>query len=124
MLFIIFWLAKRSKPELVRFEDRSTSTNISIAFELERIPNRLCFLWTSMQDNILRKSNYPSKHRYGLERQVKHKNLHLLLCILLAGDVATNPGPTFDSQTTDGFRILYLNARSLKAFVHPPGTPP
>jgi hypothetical protein len=47
--------------------------------------------------------------------------LHLLLCILLAGDVATNPGPTSDSQSTDGFKILYLNARSLKAFVHPPG---
>jgi exonuclease III len=56
-----------------------------------------------------------------LELQVKHKNLHLLLCILLAGDVATNPGPTSDSQSRDGFKILYLNARSLKAFVHPPG---
>ncbi|CAB4011989.1 Hypothetical predicted protein [Paramuricea clavata] len=121
MLFIIFWLAKRSKPELVRFEDRSTSTNISIASELARIPDRLCFLWISTRDNILRKSNYPCKHHYGLELQVKHKNLHLLLCILLAGDVATNPGPTSDSQSRDGFKILYLNARSLKAFVHPPG---
>ena len=124
MLFIIFWLAKRSKPERVRFEDRSTSTNISIASELARIPDRLCFLWISTRDNILRKSNYPCKHQYGLELQVKHKNLHLLLCILLAGDVATNPGPTSDSQSTDGFKILYLNARSLKAFVHPPGNTP
>ncbi|CAB3983304.1 Hypothetical predicted protein [Paramuricea clavata] len=105
----------------MRSEDRSTSTNISIASELARIPDRLCFLWTSTRDNILQKSNYPSKYQYGLELQVKHKNLHLLLCILLAGDVATNPGPTSDSQSRDGFKILYLNARSLKAFVHPPG---
>ena len=39
MLFIIFWLAKRSKPKRVRFEDRSSSTNISIASELARIPD-------------------------------------------------------------------------------------
>ncbi|CAB4028706.1 Hypothetical predicted protein [Paramuricea clavata] len=75
MLFIIFWLAKRSKPELVRFEVRSTSTNISIASELARIPDRLCFLWISTRDNILRKSNYPCKHQYGLELQSLNNSL-------------------------------------------------
>jgi hypothetical protein len=90
MLSIIFWLSKKSKPKLVHFEDYSTSTNISTASELGRIPDGLCSLWTSTRDNILRKSNYPCKHRYGLEFQVKHKNLHFLLCIPLAGDVAIN----------------------------------
>ena len=118
LLLTIYWLAIRSKPELERFENRPAS--ISIASELVRIPDKLCFLWTSTRDNILRKSNFPCKHRYGLELQVKNKNLHLLLCILLAGDVATNPGPMLDTQATDGFKILYLNARSLKAFVHSP----
>ena len=39
------------------------------------------------------------------------------LCILLAGDIATNPGPVCNS-TTLGLKVLYLNARSLKALVH------
>ena len=120
MLSIIFWLSKKSKPKLVHFEDCSTSTNISIASELARIPDVLCSLRTLTRDNILRKSNYPCKHRYGLEFQVKHKNLHLLLCILLAGDVAINPGPISNLQTMNSLKILYLNARSLKASVYPP----
>ncbi|CAB4033903.1 Hypothetical predicted protein [Paramuricea clavata] len=92
-LFLILWLARRSKPELERFKEKPTSKNIYIASELTTIPDKLCLLWTSTRDNILRKSNYPCKYRYGLELQIKHKNLHLLLCILLAGDIATNPGP-------------------------------
>ena len=31
---------------------------------------------------------------YGLEFNIKQKSLHLVLCILLAGNIATNPGPT------------------------------
>jgi hypothetical protein len=34
-----------------------------------------------------------SNHRYGLQFNIANSNLHLLLCILLAGDIATNPGP-------------------------------
>jgi hypothetical protein len=30
----------------------------------------------------------------GLEFRTKYKSLHLVLCILLAGDIATNPGLT------------------------------
>ena len=80
----------------------------------------MCFIWTAIRDAKLRKSNLSEKHRYGLEFQISRNPAHLVLCILLAGDVATNPGPTSDPQTTDGFKILYLNARSLKAFDHPP----
>ena len=117
-LFLIIWLAKRSKPEPERFEEKPTSKNIFIASEL----------WTSTRDNILRKSNYPCKYRYGLELQIKHKNLHLLLCILLAEDIATNPGPCrtipFSSESQHEPKdleskglpatCLVLNARSLK----------
>jgi hypothetical protein len=93
------------------------------------IPDKLCLLWTSTRDNILRKSNYPCKYRYGLELEIKDKNLHLLLCILLAGDIATNPGPcrtiSFSSEShhepknreSKGLpaTCLVLNARSLKS---------
>ncbi|CAB3984752.1 fatty acid amide hydrolase-like [Paramuricea clavata] len=62
--------------------------------QLAKLPDKLCFIWMSTRDIFLRKSSYPCKHRYGLEFSIKHKSLHLVLCILLAGDIATNPGPT------------------------------
>jgi hypothetical protein len=72
-----------------------------------------------------------------LEFHIKHKKSHLVFSILLAGDIATNPGPTTQSghllgiQSTRvpqhlpthsensprGLECLYLNSRSLKAFV-------
>ena len=59
-----------------------------------------------------------SKYRYGLEFKIKKKNLHLFLLILLSGDVATNPGPgTSTEHTSNELNAIYLNARSLKAFV-------
>ena len=59
-------------------------------------------------------------HRYGLQFNNNHSQLFLL--ILLAGDVALNPGPTINSNHTSDLKLnqlnaLYLNARSLKAFV-------
>ncbi|CAB4041753.1 Hypothetical predicted protein, partial [Paramuricea clavata] len=47
-------------------------------------------------------------------------NLHLLLCILLAGDIATNPGPVQSRRMPDNNCLevrLYLNARNVKSFV-------
>ncbi|CAB4041921.1 Hypothetical predicted protein, partial [Paramuricea clavata] len=61
-----------------------------------------------------------SNHRYGLQFNITTSNLHLLLCILLAGDIATNPGPVCNSSSL-GLKVLYFNARSLKALVHPTG---
>ena len=59
-----------------------------------------------------------SKYRYGLEFKIKENNLHLFLLILLSGDVATNPGPgTSSDHTSNELNAIYLNARSLKAFV-------
>ncbi|CAB4029136.1 Hypothetical predicted protein [Paramuricea clavata] len=61
-----------------------------------------------------------SNHRYGLQVNIAISNFHLLLCILLAGDIATNPGPACSStyscpvQNT-ALRCLSFNARSLKS---------
>ena len=90
-LFLIMRLA-RTTPELEYYEQEPRPKNIFIASELAMISDKLCLLWTSTRDCSLRKFNYPCNYRYGLELQIKHKNLHLLLCILLAGDIATNPG--------------------------------
>ena len=70
---------------------------------------RLSFIWTSTRDNILRKPR--ANHRYGLEFKIKHHTIHLLLYILLAGDIATNPGPAMS------VKCLGLNARSLTSLV-------
>ena len=40
--------------------------------------------------------------------------LHLFLCILLAGDIATNPGPTCKT-TNFSIKCATVNARSLKS---------
>lgn len=70
--------------------DRTTADDVFISTQLAFTSERLCNLWISTRDKIQRKLNSPSNHRYGLQ----FKNLHLLLCILLVGDIATNPGPT------------------------------
>jgi hypothetical protein len=72
------------------------------------------------RDIKLRKFNYPINYRYGLHFQIFRKTSHVVLLILLAGDVAINPGPSFHPPTKNlgqGLNALYLNARSLKAFV-------
>jgi hypothetical protein len=59
-----------------------------------------------------------SNHRYGLQLNIANSNLHLLLRILLAGDIATNPGPVQSRRTDNNcLEVLYLNARSVKSFV-------
>ena len=100
--------------------------NILISSELAISPDKMCFIWTSTRDRKLRKFALPDKHRYGLEFQICRQCSHMVLLILLAGDIATNPGPTAGSKPTEnssflGLNVLYLNARGLKAFVHPIG---
>ena len=59
-----------------------------------------------------------SYHRYGIQFETKSINLHLLLCILLAGDIATNPGPKpaqSNSKAKGPLKCLLINARSLKS---------
>lgn len=74
--------------------DSETSKKTVISSELTILPDKLCFIWMSTRDVFLQKSSYPCKHRYGLVFNIKHKSFHLVLCILLAGDIATYPEPT------------------------------
>ena len=88
-----------------------------------------CWLWTATRDLKLRKFNYPLNYHYGTNLQIARKTPRLVFLILLAGDVATNPGPLTKStemnparghsfrRQTDALNALYLNARSLKAYV-------
>ena len=63
-----------------------------------------------MRDCVLRKSNFllTNHHRYGLQFNVGNNYTQLFLFILLAGDVATNPGPSRP------VKCVSLRARSLK----------
>ena len=124
-LVVSLWLSTRSKPA-VNIIENATGKDILISSELAILPDKLCFIWTSTRDRKLRKFALPDKHRYGLEFHISRKCSHAVLLILLAGDIATNPGPTAGSRETDnsktlGLKVLYLNARSLKALVHPIG---
>ena len=84
-------LPTRTKLQRVFLDDKTTLENFFISSELTLLPDRLGFIWISTQDKFLRKFNYPRNYRYGLEFNLKHKSLHLVMCILLAGDIATNP---------------------------------
>ena len=74
----------------------------------------------------MRKCTLPDKHCYGLEFLISRKCSHVVLLILLSGDIATDPGPTTCSGTNEhstylGLKVLYLNATSINALVHPVG---
>ena len=108
-LVVFFWLSTRSKPESITFNDRQSTDNVTISPALTLTTERLSNLWLSTRDKIQRKSTLPSNYGYGLQ----FKNLCLLLCILLAGDIATNPGPTNCGNGT--LNMFYQNVRSLKS---------
>ena len=106
-LAVIFWLSIiRSKPVYVPVNIKITPERFRISSELTSTPERLSNLWISTRDNILRKSTSPINHRYGLQ----FKNIHLLLVIVLAGDIATNPGPN-----NQHLRCLSFNAQSIRS---------
>ena len=91
--------------------DSGSTTTISP--ELVNLPNRLCSIWFTTRDIKSRKFNLPNNRcRYGLCFQIAKVVKHTFMLILLAGDIATNPGPP---QYLTGYNIqcLYLNARSL-----------
>ena len=118
----IVLLSGKSNPGNTNYDEKSIFSNFYISSELASMSDRLCLLWTSTHDRVFRKYNFPLKnyHRYGLQFNNNHSQLFLL--ILLAGDVALNPGPTINLNHTSDLKLnqlnaLYLNARSLKAFV-------
>ena len=72
---------------------RDDTVNCTINSSLTVFPERICWIWTTTRDSILRKFNYTQNYRYGIHLQITRKTPHIVFCILLAGDVATNPGP-------------------------------
>ena len=114
-LFVaILCLCSKLKPS----NDIIKTTMDSLFIDSERLaflPEKLCYIWTTTRDVKKRKLHYPAKHRYGLNFKANRNLFYVFLLILLAGDVATNPGPC-SSFTQSGLKIIYLNARSLKEF--------
>ena len=90
-----------------------TLQNYSISSELSSTPDRPSSLRICTRAKIQRKPSLPPTHQYGLQ----HKNINLILCILLAGDIAINPGPVNTNfNNSDGtFSMFYQNVRSLKS---------
>jgi hypothetical protein len=109
LLAVTFWLFSRSKPILDSQTSSSTQQNATIFSELASISGRLSYIWISMRDSILRKCSLSSNYRYGLLFQINNNNLHLLLWILLSGDVAINPG------LSNVLRCLSFNAQSIQS---------
>ena len=85
---------------------KTTIDSFFIDSELAFLPEKLCYIWTATRDVKQRKSNYPAKHRYGLNFKANCNLFHVFLLILLAGDFATNPGPC-SSFTQSGLKIIY-----------------
>ena len=113
-LVVSLWLSTRSKPVFISINERLEADDFSVSPELTSILERFCNLWISTRDKIRRKPSFPSNHRYGLQFNIQNNNVHLLLCILLAGDIAANPGPAPPSKQLPIKRAT-INARSLKS---------
>ena len=121
LLTLFLWLATRPKPVFAQLITARIPGEVAISAELLSIPEKLSRIWSSTRDIFLRKLSYPFKtnYRYGLEFDIKNNKAHVFLCILLAGDVATNPGPTRrNNHQPNGSRsffarCLLINARSL-----------
>ena len=96
-IVVCLWLLTRSKPDVIDIQN-ATGKNILISSELAILPDKMCF-----------KFALPDKHRYGLEFQICRQCSHVVLLILLAGDIATNPGPTAGSKPTENSSFLGLN---------------
>jgi hypothetical protein len=97
--------------------NQTTLNGVIINPELAILPENLCYVWTATRDCKQRKFNYTPNYRYGLNLQINRKTIHVFLLILLAGDVATNPGPCSSGIRSQNSQLksLVLNARRLKS---------
>ncbi len=112
MLFVtILWLCSKLKPSYIPV--KTTFNGIVIHPELAIVPHKLCCIWTATRDLKQRKLGYPLNYQYGITLQIERKPSHVILLILLAGDVATNPGPSSSPPKNRTVKCLSLNARSL-----------
>ena len=86
----ILWICLILRPNT---PIQSSLNGVLITSELTNLPENLCCVWTVTRDLQQRKSNYPPNYRYGINLQIDRKLSHIFLLIVLAGDVAINPGP-------------------------------
>ena len=94
-LLVLFTFYACIKPAYTT-QHRNDFVNINPS--LTAVPEKVCWIWTAKRDVVLRKLYYTIGYHYGLTLQIARNTPHLYLCILLAGDVATNPGPNFTSM--------------------------
>ena len=91
MVFVtILWLCSKLKSD--NLPSKTTFNGVVINSELAVLPEKLCCIWTATRDLKQRKYNYPLNYRYVVSLLINRKPFHVILLILLAGDVATNPG--------------------------------
>ena len=116
-LSALLWLSLKSKTNSYVQEDkRNLPGNVCISSELAILPSKQCCIWISTRDVLQIKFNMPTKCVHVMEFRINRKNKHLLLFILLSGDIATNPGPaTRISNLCRPFSVFYQNVRSLKS---------
>ena len=117
ILLSILCVCLKLQPSQINCNPDTSSPlgNITISPNLAIFPNKLCFVWISTRDTNLRNLNLSKYHRYGIELLTTKFSSHALICILVSGDIATNPGPNTAPSTA--LNVLYLNARSIEAFV-------
>ena len=115
MLFVtILWLCSKLKPSYIYI--KTTLNCIVIDPELAILPDKpyvLHLVRTATRDLKQRKLNYPLNYQCGIDLQIDRKPFHVVLLILLAGDVATNPAPLSSAPKNRTLNCLSLNARSL-----------
>jgi hypothetical protein len=118
-LSALLWLSLKSKSSsFVRENKRKLHGNISISSELVIMSEKQFCIWISSRDVIQRKFYMPTKRYHLVEFKINRKNSHLLLYILLSGDIATNPGPAnrnCKSNLCRPLNVFYQNVRSLES---------
>jgi hypothetical protein len=123
-ILLLFSILRVSiKTKRVHYTGQILSKDIFISSERTALPEKLCYVWVSTCDVVLREYNLPcnNRHRYGLDLQISHKISHIAI-LLLGGDIATNPGPnsTRPHIHTNGnnqsiLRCYYQNVRSIRS---------
>ena len=104
-ILTILWLCSKLKPDFIQIN--TTLNGVIVNPELAILPQKLCYIWIATRDFKQRKLNYPLNYRYGLNLQYDRKPSHVFLLILLAGDVAINPGPVSShAKTNNGLKVL------------------
>jgi hypothetical protein len=85
LLFSILCVSIKTKR--VHYTGQILSKDIFISSELTALPEKLCYVWVSTRDVVLRKYNLPcnNRHRYGLDLQISRKISHAAILLLLGG---------------------------------------